>query len=325
MRLIYILEITMLHTLLTASESIVPIIVMIAVGFFMARKGWINETFGNASSKFLLNIALPCYMIWNLMDNFDRGKLLALVGGLLVPVITKVVTYFLSIPVSNLMKIPRSRKGVFRSIFFCSNTIFVGLPINLELFGTESVPYVLLYYIVNTLLFWTLGNYEISCDGEASLKAPLFSKATVKKVFSPALIGFLLGIVFILLQVKFPQPVTDSLRYLGNTTTPLALIFIGLTLTTIPLRQLKLDRELSVLILARSVLSPLLVAATLQFIPLPKLMGEVFIIQSAMPAMTNTSIVAKGYGADYKFASVATVVTTLACVIAIPIIMCFIH
>jgi predicted permease len=315
----------MLHTLLTASESIVPIAIMIAAGFFMARKGWIDEAFGNASSKFILNIALPCYMIWNLMDNFDRNKLLSLVGALLVPVITKVLTYFLSILVSNIMKIPRSRRGIFRSVFFCSNTIFVGLPINLELFGTESVPYVLLYYIVNTMLFWTLGNYEISCDGDSALKAPLFSKTTVKKIFSPALLGFLLGIVLILLQVKMPGVLTDSLRYLGNTTTPLALIFIGLTLTMIPLRQLKLDRELVVLILARFVLSPLLVVATLHFIPLPKLMGEVFIIQSAMPAMTNTSIVAKGYGADYKFASVATVVTTLACVVAIPVIMCFIH
>jgi predicted permease len=315
----------MLHTLLTASESIVPIVIMIAAGFFMARKGWIDEAFGNASSKFILNIALPCYMIWNLMDNFDRNKLLSLVGALLVPVITKVLTYFLSILVSNIMKIPRSRRGIFRSVFFCSNTIFVGLPINLELFGTESVPYVLLYYIVNTMLFWTLGNYEISCDGDSALKAPLFSKTTVKKIFSPALLGFLLGIVLILLQVKMPGVLTDSLRYLGNTTTPLALIFIGLTLTMIPLRQLKLDRELVVLILARFVLSPLLVVATLHFIPLPKLMGEVFIIQSAMPAMTNTSIVAKGYGADYKFASVATVVTTLACVVAIPVIMCFIH
>lgn len=315
----------MLQTLLTASESIVPIVIMIAAGLFMARKGWIDEAFGNASSKFILNIALPCYMIWNLMDSFDRDKLLALVGALLVPVITKGITYLLSIFVSNVMKVPRSRKGTFRSVFFCSNTIFVGLPINLELFGTESVPYVLLYYIVNTIFFWTIGNYEISCDGDSALKAPLFSKKTVKKVLSPALLGFLLGIVLILFKVKLPGVLTDSLRYLGNTTTPLALIFIGLTLTTIPLCQLKLDRELVVLILARFVLSPLLVVAALQFIPLPRLMGEVFIIQSAMPAMTNTSIVAKGYGADYKFASVATIVTTLACVVAIPLIMCFIH
>lgn len=315
----------MLQTLLTSLESIVPIVVMIAAGFFMARMKWIDERFGSACSKFILNLALPCYMIWNLMENFDRNSLIALAGGLLVPFVTKGVTYLLSIPVSNAMKIPRSRKGTFRSIFFCSNTIFVGLPINLELFGPKSVPYVLLYYIVNTVFFWTLGNYEISCDGAPGTKAPLLSKATAKKLLSPALIGFLIGIVLILMKVKLPAYATDTLRYLGNPTTPLALIFIGLTLTTIPLCQLKLNREMVAILLARFILSPALVILALHFIPIPRLMGEVFIIQSAMPAMTNTSIVAKEYGADYKFASVATVITTLACIVAIPLLMTVIH
>lgn len=315
----------MLQTFLTSMESVVPIIVMIAAGFFMARMKWIDEKFGSACSKFILNLALPCYMIWNLMDNFNRNSLIALAGGLLVPIITKGVTYALAIPVSNVMKIPQGRKGIFRSICFASNTIFVGLPINLELFGPKSVPYVLLYYIVNTTFFWTLGNYEISCDGAPGSRAPLFSKATAKKLLSPALLGFIVGIILILLKVKLPSFAMDTLQYLGNPTTPLALIFIGLTLTTIPLCQLKLNREIIVLLLARFVLSPALVILALHFFPLPRLMGDVFIIQSAMPAMTNTSIVAKEYGADYKFASVATVITTLACIVAIPLLMAVIR
>ena len=43
----------------------------------------------------------------------------------------------------------------------------------------------------------------------------------------------------------------------------------------------------------------------------PKLMSDVFVMQAAMPAMTNTSIVAKVYGGDYKYAAMLTVVSTL--------------
>lgn len=64
----------MLLTFFTSLESIIPIIVMIMVGYFMSRAKWIDDKFGSAITKYLLNIALPCYMIWNLVGNFDRSK-----------------------------------------------------------------------------------------------------------------------------------------------------------------------------------------------------------------------------------------------------------
>lgn len=311
----------MLPTFLTAVAGIAPIILMIAVGFFMSRMGWIDDKFGTAITKYLLNIALPCYMIWNLVGSFDRQKFFSLIGGILIPVVSMGIMYGLAILVSRLMKVPRSHRGIFRSVFFCSNTIFVGLPINLELFGQKSVPYVLLYYIVNTTYFWTIGNYEISCDGTHTAHAAFFSKDTLKKIMTPALLGFVVGIVLILLKVSLPRFVMDTLDYLGFPTTPFALIFIGLVLSSVSLARLKFNKEILVLLAARFVLAPALVVLLLHFIHVPALMAKVFLIQSAMPAMTNTSIVAKGYGADYEYASIAIVVTTVACIIAIPILM----
>ena len=40
-----------------------------------------------------------------------------------------------------------------------------------------------------------------------------------------------------------------------------------------------------------------------------------------MPIMTQTAIVAKAYGADYKYAAVMTSVTTLMCLVTIPLYM----
>ena len=311
----------MLQIFLTSLEAILPILFMILVGYFMSRAGWIDDRFGNAITKYLLNIALPCYMIWNLVGSFDRSKFLSLIGGIAIPALSMGIAYLLSIFVSNLIKVPRSHRGIFRSIFFCSNTIFVGLPINLELFGQQSVPYVLLYYIVNTTYFWTIGNYEICSDGTCSQNASFFSRETAKKIFTPALLGFLVGILLIILKVKLPNFVMDTLDYLGFPTTPFALIFIGLVISSVHFSQLKFDKEILILLAARFVLSPALVILLLHFIPVPALMAKVFIIQAAMPAMTNTSIVAKGCGADYHYASVATVVTTLACILAIPLLM----
>jgi len=309
----------MLQTFRTSVDSILPVVVMILVGYCSARIGWIDEKIGNAFTKIILNISLPCYMIWNITNSFDRDKFLMLFSGMLIPFLSMLIGYVVSILLSILFKIPREKRGVFRTAFFCSNTIFVGLPINLALFGEKSVPYVLLYYIVNTTLFWTLGVYEISKDGLSAV--PLLSLSSLKKIATPALLGFIIGLILIFLGVSLPHFAMDSFHSLGNLTTPLALLFIGFVLYSIHLSEWRIYKDILLVLFGRFIFSPLLVFILLHFIHVPELMAKVFIIQSAMPVMTNISIVAKGYGSDYKFASFATAITSVACVIVIPCIM----
>ena len=80
------------------------------------------------------------------------------------------------------------------SLFPCSLTPIPSswdFPINQALFGDASIPYVLIYYMCNTTFFWTLGTYLIQRDGEGEAQFDL--KTSLKKVFSPPLMGFILG------------------------------------------------------------------------------------------------------------------------------------
>ena len=70
------------------------------------------------------------------------------------------------------------------------------------MFGDEAVVPTLLYFFANTTYFWTMGNFLEAMDGvEAThAKCPkLLSKETVRRVFSPPLVGFLAAIAFILM------------------------------------------------------------------------------------------------------------------------------
>jgi predicted permease len=50
-------------------------------------------------------------------------------------------------------------------------------------------------------------------------------------------------------------------------------------------------------------------------------MKQVFIIQAAMPIITQSSIVAKFYKADHQYAALMVLVTTMLAVVMIPIYM----
>ena len=301
-------------------ESVLAILLMIGIGVFAAWKMGFNEQNSTALPKLVIGITLPAYMISNIAANYSSESLIAMAPGLVVPFAALGICYVLGAFVARLIDLPRNRRGTFNSMFALSNTIFIGLPVNLILFGEKSIPYVLLFYIANTVLFWTIGVYGISRDGD-SAATKVFAFVNLKRVFSPPLSAFVFAVVCVLAGIELPALVLAVCKTVGSATTPLSMIFIGIALHAVDWRSIRLDRSLASLIAARFILAPLVLIALCRFFPLPLLMKQVFVIQASMPIMTQTAILAKTYNADYKYAAVMTSVTTLVSLLTIPMAM----
>ncbi len=304
---------------LRSISGILVILGMILVGFVIGEKGWFDDKSRGLLAKLVTQVALPCYMLYTITQRFTAADLLKMLPALRFPALSMVVLLGIATGVARIFAVRQDRRGLFISMFFNSNTIFVGLPINQALFGDASIPYVLIYYMCNTTFFWTLGTYLIQRDGEGEAQFDL--KTSLKKVFSPPLMGFLLGLVLVMLQIKLPAFLASDLQYLGNLTTPLSMIFIGLSVSHVGVKQLVLGKEQLLILLGRFLVAPLLMATIVYWVPLPSLMKQVFIIQSAMPVMTNAPVVARLYGADSDYAAVMVTETTLATMVVIPILM----
>lgn len=302
-------------------ESILTIIILIMTGWLLTQKGWFSDDTSKLFSKLILNISLPCFMIYNITTTFEQSELKSLSRNLVIPFVSIMLSYLLSIAVSNLIKVDRGRKGIFRTMFFASNTMFIGLPVNLALFGEESIPYVLLYYLANTSCFWTIGAYEVSRDNHENTGVSFFNLSTLKRIFNPAIIGFISAVLLVLTGIKLPSFITDSCKHIGNLTTPLAMLFTGIVLHSVKLRTIRFNKDVLALLLARAVICPALVLLLIQAFPVPRLMGMVFVIQAAMPTITSTGVLAREYGSDYQFAAVMSGVTTAASLIVIPFYM----
>lgn len=300
-------------------SGVLIILIMVLVGYVLTKKGWFDEKAPNLIAKLVTQVALPCYMISTIVGRFTAKELLEILPQLRFPALSMVILLAIAVAVAHLFLIDKKHQGLFISMFFNSNTIFVGLPINQALFGDASIPYVLIYYMCNTTFFWTLGTYLIQRDGEGEAEFDL--KTSLKKVFSPPLMGFMLGLLIVILHIKLPAFLASDLQYLGSLTTPLSMIFIGLSVSNAGVKQLTLKKDQVLILLGRFVVAPLLMAAIVYWSPLPTLMKQVFIIQSAMPVMTNAPVVAKLYGADSDYAAVMVTETTLATMVVIPILM----
>ncbi|MCE1159435.1 MAG: AEC family transporter [Spirochaetia bacterium] len=313
--------------MLNALQSVLSVIIMIGLGFVLAKRGWFEGKAAVLISRLVVSIALPAYMINNLLGGYDRQGLLSMLPGLGIPFVAMISGFILASLLAVLIRIPKGRRGTFASMFSLSNSIFIGLPVNMLLFGDESLPFVLLYYIANTTCFWTIGTLGIANDGaelSGGPKPSLLSLSGLKRLLSPPLVAFIVAVVLIMLEIRLPKWVMDTGKYLGNMTTPLSMLFVGIVVARIDWRKLRFGLDMFVLVAGRFVFTPLIIFLLVKNGDFPVLMKQVFVIQAAMPAMTQTPILAEAYKADSEYAGLGTSLTTLLSLISIPVYMAFV-
>lgn len=310
--------------MITALQSVFSVILMIGLGFGLAKTRWFEEGASRLISRLVVQVALPAYMISNLMGGYDRAKLFSMLPGLPVPFAVMLFSYVVAVGLEALLRVKKDRRGTFRVLFALSNAVFIGLPVNILLFGDESLPFALLYYIANTTIFWTIGVYGIAMDGairNSTPKPSLLSLAGLKRIFSPPLIGFLTAVILILLGVHLPKSIMDSCKYIGNMTTPLSMLFIGIVIARVEWKKLKFEKDYIAILVGRFLATPILMLFLLRALDLPLLMKQVFLMEAAMPSMTQTPILAEAYKSDTEYAAIGTSLTTVVSIVTIPIYM----
>ncbi|MCB5736392.1 MAG: AEC family transporter [Megasphaera massiliensis] len=308
----------MLHGL----EGIFEVLFIIAIGVVLSKKGWFGSNMSAVFSKLVMKISLPLYMLCQMEKDFTHDSLIRIAPDLILPFASIFLAYIVGRIAAKVLHIRRERQGVFVTCFFIANTIFIGLPVNLALFGTQSVPSVMLYYMANTTMFWTLGIYHIVNDSQGGKgNMPLFSAQTIKKVFSPPLMGFLIGLALVLANIKLPDFLLTSFQYVGNMATPMSLLVIGIEMAGISLSDIHWDRDVVGALIGRFLVCPACVLALLPFIPVTPMSAQVFTMQASMPAMTQMTVVAKSIGADVRYSTQVTFITVVMGIVVIPLYM----
>jgi len=312
--------------ILQVLSSIIPIVFLIVLGFILHEKKFLTKGFDRNLTFLVMNVALPASVFLSVVNNLTVKTLEELAKPLAIGLLAFAANYSISYVLMRLVRVPRGRRGVFLNTIVNANTIFIGMPLNQALFGTEAVSYFLVYYVLNTLSTWTIGSVLIARDSRTEQASG--GKMNLKQLLSPPILGLLAAIPVLLLGLHLPKPITGSLSYLGSLVTPLSLLYIGIVLSEAGLKSVRFDKDTIVALLGKFVLSPCLMAAALLLagsfgIALPSLLKNTMIVQAAVPALTVLPILAGDADGDVEYATNVVVTSTILFVIVIPIVMTF--
>lgn len=285
----------------------------------MGKGGWLKAEHKQLLTRLIIKIALPCMCINGIQKNFTRDMLDEVGALLLVPILSILATMLVAFILSRFLKLPRNRIGVFIVMASLSNSIFIGAPMCLELFGDVSTTYVMCYYLVNTMMFQSLGvafiEYSGRRDGAISLKG-------IKNVITnPPFIAGVASFLMLLFNIRLPDFIMSFMGYLGGIVSPLGLIYTGFVMYEIGFKNLNFKDGMTPMMILRFLISPALCALLCHFFGVEGLAASVLIVETAMPTMTQSVIMSAAMGADEKYAAKGAVLSVLACFVVIPVLM----
>ncbi len=318
--------------LLDSLEAVFVIFVIIGAGIFVSWRKWVSRETAKAFPKIIINLSLPATIVYSLYNNFSQQQLLDAWLPLLIIFAAAVTVFFIAKASACLLRIPRHRRGVFIVAFAFSNSSFIGFPVARALFGDAGMPYAVFYFLAGHVTFWLMGNYAIERDADiikGEEHRPSIGKS-LKKLAQPPTLSTLIMFALILADIKLPDFILTTAKYIGDLTTPLSLIFIGCMIYNMGRSGMKWEKGLPPVILGRFVLVPVVCYAlcTLGFALFAPvltadhiLMREVFVVQIGLPTIMQTAICAEVYGADTEFATKCVFFTTALSLITIPAFM----
>lgn len=288
-------------------QNLVMLVYMM-IGYFLYKKKLVSAGGSADIGRILLYIIMPAAILKSYLADFSRERL----EGLFVSFLAALLSLLLSIAAARIAF--SNEQGIERFGAAFSNAGFIGIPLVQMTLGEEAVFYVSSYVALLNILQWTYGLVTIT--GDRSL-------ISVKRLrTNPILLSFLAGIALFLLPVSLPETAENVVGTIAAMNGPLAMIVLGVYLGQVPLRSLFSGRVVYRCALVRLIVIPVLTMALLFVFPEKYHMLKLTIlIAASAPVGSNVSIFAQLYGQDYMQSVKEVTLSTLLCIITLPLIL----
>ena len=299
-------------TIITVFFQMLALLIMIGAGYFMAKKEMMDAHTNTQMSKMIVNVFNPMLILSSAANSAGLVPLgtIGLVGIIALGMFAVfVVTGMVLSPFFD--KIPEQRK-IFQEMFVFSNLGFIGIPVVSSILGEEYVVYVTEFLLIYTIVFYTYG--VALMDGK-------FSPSSLKSMFNPGTISGLLALLIIVCGIQLPGFIKTAVTYLGNVTSPMALVAVGFTLAHSDLKKIFCQPRLYVFSAIKLLLLPLAMLPLLKLITGDQALISVCIVMFGMPIGNMPLILGNQKGIDGSTCSAAIILTTLLCVLTIPVLL----
>lgn len=298
----------------TTIIQIISLFIIMIIGYTLRKTKVFDDASNARFTRLIIYVSLPAQIIKAFASNqgiVSNKEVLFMFG---MSTLAYLLYAIVGIVFLVLFRVPEEKKGTFLFMMMFGNVGFMGMPLTEALLGEEALIYAVIFNVIFNLLVYSFGILMI-CKKDNNFRFP------IKKLLNMPLISAILSIILYFGKVQLPSVAIQSLDYMGNVTTPVAMLILGSTIAGMPWKELFDEWRIYIFTAFKLILIPLIVILLLKVAPdmNPLIYGSLILL-SATPVATNTTMLAIEYDGDRALASKGIFFTTLLCMLTIPLI-----
>lgn len=302
--------------MLTIIEKIIWIFVMIAIGFFLNKKDIIPYSVNKYLIQILLLITTPCMITQSLLTReITEDTFAATMQVLIGSVVFFAIAIGLSYVIGKSFKLKdKDNRSVYMVLMTSVNTAFMGFPVTKAIFGDQLFYFMVIQNIILTLYLYTLMPMQFNIG---SGKTTGLGKM-MKKMVNPCTVAALGSVILLFCGFKLPESISNGLGTIGDMTTPLSMIVVGIELGQSRVLDIIKNRHLDIATFVSLVVMPALTLLLVYWLPLATEAKAILVFAAAFPVAVITVPVSIQENKDSKLAAEGVALTTFFSLITIP-------
>ena len=171
-----------MDSFLFALNAVLPIILTVAVGYFLKRIGLIGSDLAKGGNKLVFKVFLPCLLFLNVykIDNLSAVGY----GFIIYAVVAVLLIFAIALPLVILLTKNNPRRGALLQGTFRSNYALIGIPLAISIYGdmggavasllsAVSIPLYNVLAVISLSIFTGGGKPNFKKIGLGILKNPL--------------------------------------------------------------------------------------------------------------------------------------------------------
>jgi predicted permease len=302
-------------------DSLVPIFVVVALGAVLVRGGMLNAEVLRSVTRLVYWVALPALLFVDTAraDLHGSGveRIIVVMIGATVPVIILGVIY------ARLARLTPAAAGTFVHVAMRGNLAYVGLPVLLYLAGAAGPsapkPTLIILAFAPFVLFQNVVSILLLLAGREPVGRGMVGSLARGVITNPLLVAVALGLLASLVRLPLPAPLAQTLDAVGAMASPLALICIGGSLLTVPVRDHWGNAAVAAVLKVAGVpLAGLLLGRWLGLPPNELIIALVFL---ACPTAVASHPLVTQMDGDEGLASTAIVISTVFSIVPLALIV----
>ncbi len=291
-------------------QQMLVILFAIAAGCAANRLGYLGGETDGKLSKILLNFTMPAMILSSVICGDELPGPAQTLSVLRVALVFYALEFLFAMVVPRLLGGTAGQTGVWRFALSFPNVGYIGYPVTVALFGSGALFYAVILTLPFNMLSFTLGPLMLAGAG----------RFRWRQLLSPCVVASAAALAISLTGLRPPQLLGRCLDMVGQITTPLSLMVVGSLLSKIPLGKVLSSPRLWIVTCLRLLVLPLALFALLRSLGTDRTVLGVAVALMGMPAAVNGSMLCMEYGGDRETMAQATLLTTAASILTIPLL-----